>query len=45
MNLGEFFEQQVERNPEKVYLYFQDQEVRVQGVSAMTFDLLSRSSN
>ena len=27
MNIREFFEQQVKKSPEKVYLYFQDQEV------------------
>jgi threonine dehydrogenase-like Zn-dependent dehydrogenase len=37
MNLREFFERQVVRNREKVYLYFQDQEIRVQGVFSHDF--------
>jgi len=37
MNIGEFFEQQVQKNPEKVYLYFQDQEV--------TYRTLDQKSN
>jgi len=37
MNIRGLSEQQVKRNSEKVYLYFQDQEVRVQGVLGHDF--------
>ena len=37
MNLREFFERQVVRNREKVYLYFQDQ--------GMTYGALDRKAN